>query len=130
MSTPKGGDATSSLFARKLGNLLSSRSGPTPTKHLALPRRRIRQKNTTNNRGSTVATTSEAADFPRLLFARLGRTCCTKCSARVTRDGLEPVTGQPRSQEPESRWYAVFPIQPDKTVEEVQDGERSQMERQ
>ena len=79
----------------------------------------IRQKNTTKNPRSTVATTTEVADFLRLLFARAGRTYCTKCGDRVTRDGVELVTGKIRSLEPGSRWYALFPIQVDKAVEEV-----------
>lgn len=83
----------------------------------------IRQKNTTKNPRSTVATTTEVADFLRLLFARAGRTYCTKCGDRVTRDGVELVTGKIRSEEPGSRWYALFPIQVDKTVKEVKDGD-------
>lgn len=75
----------------------------------------IRQKNTTKNPRSTVATTTEIADFLRLLFARAGRTYCTKCGDRVSRDGVQSVTQDVLSLEPGSRWYALFPISLDAT---------------
>ena len=43
----------------------------------------IRQKNTTRNPRSTVATSTECYDFLRLLFARVGRTFCPNCGTRV-----------------------------------------------
>src|SRR6185436_1077319 len=43
----------------------------------------IRQKNTTRNPRSTVATATEVYDFMRLLFARAGTTWCPNCGARV-----------------------------------------------
>ena len=79
----------------------------------------IRQKNTTRNPRSTVATTTEIADFLRLLFARAGRTYCTECGDRVSRDGVDSVTREVLSLEPDSRWYALFPIALDKTYEEL-----------
>src|ERR687887_1341066 len=39
----------------------------------------IRQKNTTRNPRSTVATSTEVYDFMRLLWARAGRTFCPVC---------------------------------------------------
>jgi len=78
----------------------------------------IRQKNTTRNPRSTVATTTEIADFLRLLFARAGRTYCTKCGDRVSRDGVESVTRSVLSLEPGSRWHALFPISLDQANEE------------
>ncbi len=39
----------------------------------------IRQKNTTRNPRSTVATSTELYDFLRLLYARVGRTYCPNC---------------------------------------------------
>ena len=79
----------------------------------------IRQKNTTRNPRSTVATTTEIADFLRLLYARAGRTYCTKCGDRVTRDGVDSVTQDVLSLEAGSRWYALFPIALDETNEEI-----------
>ena len=76
----------------------------------------IRQKNTTKNPRSTVATTTELADFLRLLFARAGRTYCTSCGERVTKDGVELVSRELLAQEASSRWYALFPIRVDDAV--------------
>jgi excinuclease ABC subunit A len=45
----------------------------------------IRQKNTTRNPRSTVATSTEIYDFMRLLWARSGRTFCPVCGRRVQR---------------------------------------------
>src|SRR5438445_5929103 len=39
----------------------------------------IRQKNSTRNPRSTVATATEIYDYLRLLFARVGRTYCRQC---------------------------------------------------
>src|SRR5437867_8491209 len=46
----------------------------------------IRQKNTTRNPRSTVATATEIYDYLRLLYARLGVTYCVKCGAEVRKD--------------------------------------------
>ena len=51
----------------------------------------IRQKNTTRNPRSTVATATELYDYFRLLWARAGRTYCPRCGERVER---EVVTGR------------------------------------
>ena len=42
----------------------------------------IKQKNSTRNPRSTVATATEIYDYLRLLFARAGRTFCTRCGSR------------------------------------------------
>ena len=46
----------------------------------------IRQKNTTRNPRSTVATATEIYDYLRLLFARIGVTTCYRCG-QVVREG-------------------------------------------
>src|ERR1043165_3507184 len=46
----------------------------------------IRQKNTTRNPRSTVATATEIYDYLRLLWARIGRTYCRRCGREVLRD--------------------------------------------
>src|SRR5712672_4339183 len=51
----------------------------------------IRQKNTTRNPRSTVATTTELHDFLRLLWARAGRTYCPNCGVFVERDSVDQV---------------------------------------
>src|ERR1700734_238214 len=64
----------------------------------------IRQKNTTRNPRSTVATTTECYDFLRLLFARAGRTYCPTCGAQVERDTVDRVAAQMLAQPVASRW--------------------------
>jgi len=49
----------------------------------------IRQKNTSRNPRSTVATSTECFDFLRLLYARVGRTFCPKCGTQVRRDSVD-----------------------------------------
>src|SRR5678810_1502135 len=51
----------------------------------------IRQKNTTRNPRSTVATTTELYDFLRLLWARAGRTYCPNDGVPVERDSVDHV---------------------------------------
>jgi excinuclease ABC subunit A len=70
----------------------------------------IRQKNTTRNPRSTVATTTECYDFLRLLFARAGWTYCPQCGARVQRDTVDQVAAAMLAKPAGSRWYALFPV--------------------
>jgi excinuclease ABC subunit A len=70
----------------------------------------IRQKNTSRNPRSTVATSTECYDFLRLLFARVGRTFCPNCGTRVERDTVDQVAQQLLSLPAGSRWYALFPV--------------------
>ncbi len=70
----------------------------------------IRQKNTTRNPRSTVATATEIHDYLRLLFARAGETWCPQCGVRVERDTVDPVAQKMLSQPEGSRWYALFPV--------------------
>ena len=51
----------------------------------------IRQKNSTRNPRSTVATSTEIYDYLRLLFARIGRTHCLECGAEVHTDTVDDV---------------------------------------
>ena len=51
----------------------------------------IRQKNSTRNPRSTVATATEIYDYLRLLFARVGRTYCAKCGREVKKDTVDEV---------------------------------------
>ncbi len=70
----------------------------------------IRQKNTTRNPRSTVATSTEIYDYLRLLYARVGRSFCPNCGARVERDTVDQVAHQMLAQPEGSRWYALFPV--------------------
>jgi|HubBroStandDraft_1064217.scaffolds.fasta_scaffold06389_3 excinuclease ABC subunit A len=70
----------------------------------------IRQKNTSRNPRSTVATSTECYDFLRLLFARVGRTVCPNCGTRVERDTVDQVAQRLLALPAGSRWYALFPV--------------------
>ena len=70
----------------------------------------IRQKNTSRNPRSTVATSTECYDFLRLLFARVGRTFCPQCGRQVEKDTVDQVAARMLSQPAGSRWYALFPV--------------------
>jgi excinuclease ABC subunit A len=70
----------------------------------------IRQKNTTRNPRSTVATSTECYDFLRLLFARVGQTLCPNCATRVERDTVDQVAQRLLALPAGSRWYALFPV--------------------
>ncbi|MBS1826890.1 MAG: excinuclease ABC subunit UvrA [Acidobacteria bacterium] len=72
----------------------------------------IKQKNTTRNPRSTVATATELYDYLRLLWARIGHTFCPNCGRRVLRDTVDFVAGQMLAEETGSRWYALFPVPP------------------
>src|SRR5882757_1114183 len=51
----------------------------------------IRQKNTTRNPRSTVATATEIYDYLRLLYARVGRTFCMVCGQEVKKDTVDEI---------------------------------------
>src|SRR5689334_374747 len=70
----------------------------------------IRQKNTTRNPRSTVATSTECYDFLRLLFARVGQTFCPTCGQRVRKDTVDEIAARLLELPERSRWYALFPI--------------------
>jgi len=78
----------------------------------------IRQKNTTRNPRSTVATSTELYDFLRLLWARAGRTYCPNCGVYVERDSVDQVAGRMQAQADGSRWYVLFPLLNEKTTAE------------
>ena len=81
----------------------------------------IRQKNTTRNPRSTVATSTEVYDFLRLLYARVGRSYCPKCGQRVQRDTVDQVAHAMLTQPEGSRWYALFPVVRGGTTEALRD---------
>ena len=71
----------------------------------------IRQKNTTRNPRSTVATQTEIYDYLRLLFARAGETFCRVCGRIVRRDSPESAAEEVLSAlEEGTRFYVLFPI--------------------
>ena len=81
----------------------------------------IKQKNTTRNPRSTVATSTELYDFFRLLWARVGRTYCPNCGTRVQRDTVDQVADELLKQPEGSRWYALFPMENTGGTEKLRD---------
>jgi excinuclease ABC subunit A len=72
----------------------------------------IKQKNTTRNPRSTVATATEIYDYLRLLFARVGRTYCANCGGEVKKDTVDEVADAILALEPDTRLQVFFPLQP------------------
>ena len=70
----------------------------------------IRQKNTTRNPRSTVATATEIYDYLRLLFARIGHTYCLVCGNEVKRDSVDEIAAAVLALGEGTRLNAVFPI--------------------
>jgi excinuclease ABC subunit A len=71
----------------------------------------IRQKNSTRNPRSTVATATEIYDYLRLLFARVGRTFCLKCGQEVRKDTVDEVADAILAMPEETRLQVLFPLQ-------------------
>ena len=71
----------------------------------------IRQKNTTRNPRSTVATATEIFDYLRLLFARVGRTYCVNCGREVKKDTVDEVAEAVLALGLETRLQVLFPLQ-------------------
>src|SRR6186997_2426649 len=72
----------------------------------------IRQKNSTKNPRSTVATQTEIYDYLRLLFARAGQTLCHVCGREVKKDSPESAAIEILAELAEgTRFYVLFPIQ-------------------
>jgi excinuclease ABC subunit A len=72
----------------------------------------IRQKNTTRNPRSTVATATEIYDYLRLLYARVGRTYCMNCGQEVKKDTVDEVANRILALGDGTRVQAFFPVQP------------------
>jgi excinuclease ABC subunit A len=81
----------------------------------------IRQKNTTRNPRSTVATSTECYDFLRLLYARVGRTYCPACRTEVKRDSVDEAAKRLLALPEGSRWYALFPCGEGRTAQAMRD---------
>jgi excinuclease ABC subunit A len=81
----------------------------------------IRQKNSTRNPRSTVATSTECFDFLRLLYARVGQTFCPTCGTRVIKDTVDEVAARVLEYPQGSRWYALFPCGEHASTEALRD---------
>jgi excinuclease ABC subunit A len=76
----------------------------------------IKQKNSTRNPRSTVATATEIFDYLRLLFARVGRTYCLLCGQEVKKDTVDEVVERLLALGEGTRLNVFFPIQASVTV--------------
>jgi excinuclease ABC subunit A len=70
----------------------------------------IRQKNSTRNPRSTVATATEIYDYLRLLFARCGETFCIKCGELVRRDNPDEIATKVLALAPGRRFYVLYQL--------------------
>ena len=68
----------------------------------------IRQKTTTRNPRSTVATATEIYDYLRLLFARCGTTFCTRCGEEVRRNTPDDIAARVLAMAPGRRFYVLY----------------------
>ncbi len=71
----------------------------------------IKQKNSTRNPRSTVATATEIFDYLRLLFARVGRTYCLVCGQEVKKDTVDEVADRIMALPDGTRLNVLFPVQ-------------------
>ena len=70
----------------------------------------IKQKNTTRNPRSTVATATEIYDYLRLLYARCGTVHCIHCDGLVKRDSIDEVAEAMLALGEGTRLNALFPV--------------------
>ena len=70
----------------------------------------IRQKNTTRNPRSTVATATEIYDYLRLLYARAGTVHCVHCDGLVKRDSMDEVAQAVLATGDGTRLQVLFPV--------------------
>jgi excinuclease ABC subunit A len=70
----------------------------------------IRQKNSTRNPRSTVATATEIYDYLRLLYARVGRTYCRQCGNVVKKDIVDDVAETVLALDEGTRLNVLFPV--------------------
>ncbi len=70
----------------------------------------IKQKNTTRNPRSTVATATEIYDYLRLLYARAGEVHCIYCDGLVKRDSMDEVAEAVLDLDEGTRLNALFPV--------------------
>ncbi len=71
----------------------------------------IKQKNTTRNPRSTVATATEIYDYMRLLYARCGTVHCIHCDGLVKRDSVDEAADVIQALGEGTRLNVLFPVQ-------------------
>ncbi len=70
----------------------------------------IKQKNTTRNPRSTVATATEIYDYMRLLYARSGTVHCVHCDGLVKRDSVDEAADAVLALGEGARLNVLFPV--------------------
>jgi excinuclease ABC subunit A len=70
----------------------------------------IKQKNSTRNPRSTVATATEIYDYLRLLYARAGTVHCVYCDGLVRRDSMDEVAEATLALGEGTRLNVLFPV--------------------
>ena len=89
----------------------------------------IKQKNTTRNPRSTVATATEIFDYLRLLYARCGVVHCIYCDGLVKRDTMDEIAEAMLALGEGTRLQVLFPVRhaedtPEATVESSKPAKR------
>jgi excinuclease ABC subunit A len=70
----------------------------------------IKQRNTTRNPRSTVATATEVYDYLRLLYARCGTVHCVHCDGLVKRDSVDEIAEAILALGEGTRLNVIFPV--------------------
>jgi len=83
----------------------------------------IKQKNTTRNPRSTVATATEIYDYMRLLYARCGTVHCIHCDGLVGRDSVDEIAKSILALGEGTRLHAIFPVRT-QAIEEKEESTR------
>ncbi len=68
----------------------------------------IRQKNSTRNPRSTVATATEIYDYLRLLYARTGHTFCLRCGEEVRKDSFDEIAARVLALPAGRKFYVLY----------------------
>src|SRR6202795_1803068 len=77
----------------------------------------IKQKNSTRNPRSTVATATEIYDYMRLLYARCGTVHCIWCDGLVKRDSMDEIAEAVLALGEGTRLNALFPVKASSAAE-------------
>ena len=83
----------------------------------------IKQKNTTRNPRSTVATATEIYDYMRLLYARCGTVHCIHCDGLVGRDSVDEIAAGILALPEGTRLHAIFPVRTE-VIEQKEDASK------
>ncbi|MGH9715797.1 MAG: excinuclease ABC subunit UvrA [Candidatus Acidiferrales bacterium] len=70
----------------------------------------IRQKNSTRNPRSTVATATEIYDYLRLFYARAGHTFCLHCGEEVRKDTFDEIASRVMALPEGTRFYVLYEL--------------------